>query len=588
MKKREIKIQAILELLLIIALVIVVNYLGTLAFYRLDFTKEKRYTLSNASKKLAAELDDQLYIKIYLDGDDLPAAYKNLRNAAREMIDEFRHVSNNKIDYEIFNPIEGLKGEELRNVLMDLRQNGIQAIDLYEKTDDGSRQKLLVPAAHFYYKGQQYAMYLADPSLGVNNPGTINKAIEGLEFNIANTLRRCVVKKARKVAFMDGHGELSEAQTKDATRLLQEFYTVERMNLNYDDSAFYMQHLDKVQNTPEDSLGFEIDRLTKEKLQSYDAIIFAKPRIAFADNEKYWIDQYIMHGGKVMWMIDPLNIESDTIARYGVTFSQDNDLNLMDLLFKYGVRINPDVVQDYNALVVPFAREGGGIEPRPWFYFPLLPSTNNHAINRNLDLVWMQYPASIDTVGSSKLKKTILLQGSASGKLSNHPVEISVRQVRKDPDPGFFNKSFIPMAVLVEGTFESPYKLVNKKLFDPFNTYKEQVENGKMIVVADGDLISNLIKKDGQIMPAGYDRLSQKVFGNRQFFMNCIDYLADDFGLIEVRNKDIQLRLLDKQKIDQPAEQKKWQLLNMALPIALVVIFGVLNNRIRKRKYERK
>lgn len=587
MKKRNLRSQSLLELGLVLALLVVFNYLSSRVFHRFDFTEEKRYTLSEASIKLAESLDDIFYVKIYLDGDELPPAYKNLRNASKEMFDEFRYASGGKIEYEIYNPLEGLKGDDLRNVLVELRESGIQATDLYEKTNDGSMQKLIVPAAHVFYKGAQYPLYLIDPSLTVNNPGTLNKAVEALEFSIANSIRRCVQSEMKRVAFMDGHGELADHELLDAKRLLEEYYRVERMNLNFDDSAFYGQILEGLKTVSEDSLGFAVDRLVKDKLNGYDAIIFAKPRIAFAEREKYWIDQYIMQGGKVMWMIDPLLIETDSLARYGKVFTADYDLNLTDLLFKYGVRVNLDLVQDYNSLIVPFGREGGGVEPKPWFYFPVLPSMNNHAINRNLDLVWLQYPATIDTVGSPALKKTVLLRSTSLARVSNHPAEVDMQIVRKPPAEDYFPNRDKIMAVLVEGRFESNYTLANRKELDPLKTFKDHVENGKMIVVGDGDLMVNLVRPDGQYYPAGYDRLSKKTFGNRQFFMNCMDYLVDDFGLIEVRNKDIQLRVLDQIKINLPREQNKWKTLNMVLPVAVILLFGVVNGVIRKRKYER-
>lgn len=587
MKKRNLRSQALIQLAIALALLVVGNYISSRIFHRFDFTKEKRYTLSDASKNLAADLDDILYVKIYLDGDDLPPAYKNLRNAAKEMLDEFRYASDGYIEYEIYNPLEGLEGEELRNVLVEMNQSGLQVTDLYEKTNDGSRQKLIVPGAHVFYKGAQYPMFLVDPSMTVNNPATMNKAVEALEFTIANTLRRCVMGTRKSVAFMSGHGELPDFELMDAKRLLEEYYYVDRMNLNFDDSAFYGQILDELKNIPEDSLGFAVDRLIKKKLNSYDAIIFAKPRLAFAEREKYWIDQFIMQGGKVMWMIDPLLIETDSLARYGKVFTADYDLNLTDLLFKYGVRVNLDVVQDYSSLIVPFGREGGGIDPKPWFYFPVVPSMNNHAINRNLDLVWLQYPASIDTVGSPSLKKTILLQSTTLSRVSNHPAEVDMQIVRKPPAEDYFPNKNEPLAVLVEGKFESLYKMANRKELDPEKNFIAENAKGKMIVVGDGDLMTNIVRQDGQYYPAGYDRLSKKTFGNRQFFMNCIDYLVDDYGLIEVRNKDIQLRLLDKDKINLPKEQNKWKAINMVVPVVLILIFGLINGFIRKRKYER-
>ncbi|MDX5431073.1 MAG: Gldg family protein, partial [Bacteroidota bacterium] len=301
MKKRNLRSQALLELVLALALLVVLNYISSRVFHRFDFTEEKRYTLSDASIQLAESLDDILYVKIYLDGDDLPPAYINLKNAAKEMLDEFRYASGGQIEYEIYNPLDGLEGDDLRNVLVELNQSGLQVTDLYEKTNDGSRQKLIVPGAHVFYKGSQYAMHLVDPSMTVNNPATMNKAVEALEYSIANTLRRCVQPFRKKVAFMEGHGELQDYELIDAKTLLETFYDVELMNLNFDDSAFYTQILEDLQNVPEDSLAYAVDRLIKKKLNAYDAIIFAKPRWAFAEREKYWIDQYVMQGGKVMW-----------------------------------------------------------------------------------------------------------------------------------------------------------------------------------------------------------------------------------------------------------------------------------------------
>jgi len=590
MKKKDLKIQSLAKMGIVIAVLLAVNILTSRYFFRIDFTEEKRFTLSSASKKLAAEVDDIMYVKVYLDGDELSPAFNRLRNATREMLQEFRYASGSNLEYEIYNPLDGLDNKEKKDVLLELNEQGVQPIDLYEQTDEGSKQNIIIPGATFYYKNRTFPLNLLNSNFRMNNPETINNSIEGLEYAIANVIKTCVMPQSKKIAFTQGHGELAEIETGDVRNDLYSSYKVENFifDTESNDTAFYLQFAPYMKEVSQDSLGIAFNEAIMQKMASYACLIIAKPRMFFTEREKYYLDQYVMQGGKLIWLIDPLLAEMDSLIQKPFFYTADYDLNLTDLLFKYGVRINPDVVQDYNGLLIPFRSDMLGnaqVIPRPWPYFPVVPANPEHPISKNLDLVWFRFPASIDTVGSKALKKSVLLSSSSRAKISNHPVEVNLNSARKEAPEGYFNRSFIPLAVLVEGNFKSYFEFASKEFFDPGERFIAESKSNKMIFIGDGDLIRNDFKRTGQISPAAYDRYTGKTFGNKEFFMNCVDYLCDDFGLIEVRNKEVKLRLIDKTKTDKTDKRNKLRFVNTVLPALLVLLFGVLNYWLRKRRY---
>jgi ABC-2 type transport system permease protein len=330
-----------------------------------------------------------------------------------------------------------------------------------------------------------------------------------------------------------------------------------------------------------------------EKLNKFTGIVIAKPRYRFQDIEKLMLDQYVMNGGKIVWMVESLNAEMDSVGRYGNIFTADYDLNLGDLLFRYGARVNLDLVQDIQCHGIPVIEKGGSGKPgfRPWIFYPVVNAADStHPIVKNMSSVWTQFTSSIDTTSNSSIKKTILLHSSQYSRIAGNPVNISMDILGIKPNPAVFNKPFRPVAVLLEGPFKSFYEHVEgaKKSFEI--PYKAGIDKNSMIVISDGDIIRNQIKPgSGEVYPLGYDRFASQTFGepvlfaNKKFMLNCIDYLCDESNLIEVRTKEVELRLLDKAKVKE--ERLTWQLLNMALPISLILVFGFVNAWWRRRKY---
>lgn len=584
----SVKIQSITELLFAIGLIIVINVLGSYFFARLDLTKEKRYTLSDASKNLAKKLDDIVYVKIHLDGDDLPPGFKRLRNSTREMLEEFRAFSGGKIEYEISDPLDGVDTKKRNEILKDFIEKGIQATNIQEGDADQIKQKIVIPAASFYYKSKEFHVNLLRSQFGAKAEEVLNESIEALEYEISNTLRKCLLDAAKRIAFIEGHGELTEDETADIRKELSDFYKVEKFNLNFDDTSFFKQFLNDIKSNDPDSVQIELVNLIHKKLSTFDALIIAKPRISFSEMEKYYLDQYFMGGGKLIWLIDPIIAEMDSIGKYEIIMTADYQLNITDQLFKYGVRVNPDIVQDIQCHVIPILGNFMGGQPTqelvPWIYYPIITHGSENVIVRNVDPVWLNFPASIDTLPKEGVKKTVLLKTSKFSRISSNPARVDLGIVQIKPDPRYFTKPSQITAVMLEGKFESAFKGRNTMQFDPIFKLIEKTDSNKLLVISDGDLIRNQIKKGtGEIYPLGYDRFSNQMFGNKKFFVNAVDYMLDASGIMEIRTREVKLRLLNKAKIKE--EKGFWQLVNIIVPVVLIIVFGIINGLIRKRKY---
>ncbi len=561
MKKRNFKLQSLTELGLVLGLLILLNLILTNYFFRIDLTSEKRYSLSESSKKLAGKVDDVLFVKVYLEGE-FPAGFKRLRQSTKEMLDEFSAYTNGKMQYEFIDPFENADAKKANDILQELGEKGLQPTNVQIKKDDESTQKLIVPGAVFYYKGKEYPVNLLKAQFGQGPEEVINESIELMEYEIANVLRKCVETKAKQVAFIDDHGELERWDVADASQELKEFYAVTRIPLAIQ---------------------------TPQSLMKNDALIIAKPSKPFSEYEKFLIDQFVMHGGKILWLLESQIADMDSMGRNAMFMTGSYDLNLDDMLFKWGVRVNPNMVQDLQCNAIPILSTLRNGTPQqkllPWMFFPVAapPQQNPHIIVKGIDPVFFQFASGIDTTSNKEVKKTILLTSSPYSRSVGAPVKVDLNMARSQPDPSLFTAGNIPMAVLLEGKFNSLFQFRAGARTDAL-PYKPSIDNGKMIVVSDGDVIRNQRKQStGEIFPLGYDRYTNQQFGNKRFMLNCIDYLCDDSGIIEVRAKEIKLRLLDKGKLK--TERLKWQMVNMIIPIAIMMIFGLVNKMIRKRKY---
>ncbi len=573
-KRKNIKQNSIIQILLGIAIIILVNIISSFVFTRFDLTSEKRYSLSDATKELLSDLDDIVYFKVYLDGD-FPAGFKRLRNETKEMLDEFRAYNDN-IQYEFINPSKSEDAKERNDTYLLLIERGLNPTDLQVKTNEGTSQQIIFPGALVTYKSKEIPLELLKAQMGTPPEAVLNNSIQVLEFNITNTIKKLSLINKPEIAIIEGHGELDKYEMADISNTLSEYYNVERIRIN-----------GQLNSLAERS---NIDSVKTRIKNKYEAIIIAKPDSAFSDKDKFIIDQFIMLGGKVLWLIDQVFACMDSIQNSESTVGINNELNLEDQLFKYGVRINSDLVMDLNALPIPLRTGQIGNQPQidffPWYFFPIITPLIKHPIVNNLNAIKTEFVSSIDTIEVSGIKKTILLKTSPYSRIVYTPALISLNILREEPDENIYNKPGQPVAVLLEGEFESAFK----NIISPVIANNKEIgflEKGianKMVVISDGDIIRNQLHiPQGYPLPLGYDQFTRQTFGNKELILNVMNYLCDDSGLVSIRSRELKLRLLDKTKI---ANSKLfWQLLNTILPVLLVIIFGIIWAWVRKRRY---
>ena len=555
-------------LFLLIAL-LGINYLASVEHTRVDLTQEKRYTLSPATKKLLKGLHDKVSITVLLTGD-MPAGFKKLSNSTREMLNEFKELAGSNIQFKFEKPGEGLSDTDKEKVQLRLDSLGLKPtnIKVQAKAGEAQEERLVYPGALVKYKDREVGVDLLQGQDMTGGMQSLNNAEALLEYKMARTIQKITADTVPAIGYLLGNGELFNANVKDLIdgTLRQEY-------------RFGFLPIDSVPVIP----------------KVFDAIVIEKPTIPFNDKQKLKIDQYIMQGGKVIWLIDRLYAEMDSLMRSHSDFvAFDRNLNLDDLLFKYGVRINGDLVQDLQCAKIPLVVGNYGNQPQmqlvPWPYFPTLSSYSGHPIAKNLDNVLSLFPNSIDTI-KNNIKKTVLLATSESSRIISTPAIVTLNSVKTEDDLKTFNKSFIPVAVLLEGRFTSLYtnRLSTGSLDTLAGMYKQPfraaTENeSKMIVVSDADIVANVVTQQQGPLPMGFDQFSNYQYANKDFFLNCIQYLTDPSGILETRGKDFTLRLLDTKKTEE--ERTQWQLMNIAVPIVLVLLFGIIYQALRKRKYQ--
>ena len=582
--------RSLLQFVTLVVAVIVVNVASDLFYQRFDLTKEKRYTLSEATHGLVDRLDETLYVEVFLEGE-FPTEYRRLKNATRDMLNEYQHISRGNIVYKFTDVLGDKEVKEKENILQQFSGKGLQITRPEVGMDETTSERYIIPAALVKYKGKEYPLNLLKREFGRSLDDDINASIELLEYEIGNVIRKCIARKKIRIAFTEGHSELDEVDVADISKSLNEFYLVDRININLTDTSCTKQFLGRMQQNPEKA-GEILLKGVMQQMNQYDALIVAKPRLNFLDEELFLIDQYVMSGGKVIWLAEPLIAEMDSVAKYGSIMTADYNLNINDLLFRYGVRINLDLIQDLNCHGIPVLAQGGSGKPgfMPWLFYPLFAPEGDHPIVRNLTSVWGRFVSSIDTLPNKDVSKTVLLQSSETSRKASNPVNVSMELLRLKPTQEMFRNPKNISAVLLEGTFKSLFAhrraMKNRSPIE----FKSEVSDNAMIVISDGDLIANQTNKErNQVFPLGMDKYATKAFGekvefaNKKFFLNCVDYLCDDSNLIEVRSKKITLRLLDKAKVK--AEKTKWQAINMIIPVLALVLFGLINFWIRRRRY---
>lgn len=559
-KKRN---QSFFQLGLVLGIALFLNILGNAFFTQLDLTEDKRFTLTKPTREMLRHLDAPVFVDVLLEGD-FPAGFKRLQRSVREMLTDFRSESG-YIEYNFTDPNRG-SVEEINARRKELAQDGIVPTNLRVKDTEGTSEKLIYPYAKVSYKGRTAIVDLLDEEARGRNPEEqLNTSIAQMEYKFANALHKVIFGTKEIIAFTFGHGELNELERKDLVRSLRNYYEVGTFNL---DSATYVP-------------------------QEVKALIIAKPKAPFSDRDLFLIDQYVMNGGKVLWLIDPLNVELDSMRNTNSYVARDYPLNLNDILFKYGARVNPDLVLDWQCSRIPMVIDAKGTQELfKWFYHPIVFATLGHPVVKNLDGINLFFPASIDTIKTkTPVRKTILLTTSDKSKIQPNITRLNFEILRYgDEIADSFNKKNIPVAVLLEGEFPSHFENrltedMKENLKQIGQEFKSVSKPTRMIVVADGDVARNQIVNPamGQVMPLGYNRFEGYQFANKDFLLNAIEYLRDDKGIIEARGREVKLRLLDTKKAGE--EETMWQIINIGLPIVLLVIFGLIYHWARKNRF---
>ncbi|MCF8258320.1 MAG: gliding motility-associated ABC transporter substrate-binding protein GldG [Flavobacteriales bacterium] len=563
----------LLQLVIVAGIIVAVNVLGGFFFARFDLTSEQRYTLTDTSKELLKSLDDVVYVKVYLDGD-MPAGFRRLRDRTRETLDEFRAFSGNRIEYIFINPSDEPDEKSRNDLYRQLAKQGIAPTNIQIKGKDNVEQKLLFPGALLTYKGRDVALQLLKSRIGAAPEQMLNSSIEDLEYEITNAVRKAASERVDAIAFIEGHGELTARQTADMAKQLAEYYRVDRVTMDGRINSL----VERVETTTD----------AKIKLK-YKAIIIAKPDSTFSDRDQFIIDQYVMHGGSVLWLMDPVFCNMDSLQYAPSTLALPITVHLEEMLFKYGVRVNTDLIQDARCASIPGPSGYVGDQLQwalqPWVYFPIIIPQSSNPIVRNLNGIKLEFASSIDTISVAGVKKTILLSTSERSRALRTPVRVSLETMLQEPKPEQFNQRNMPVAVLLEGEFGSVFKnRLPPQIRDSREiAFKEKGVQAKMIVVSDGDIIRNHVNPDGTYMPVGFDRFTQQIYGNGKFLLNVVNYLCDDVGMTSIRSRALEIRLLDRKRVE--AERNAWQAVNVVLPILLLLIFGLVYSYFRRRRY---
>ncbi|RLD40186.1 MAG: gliding motility-associated ABC transporter substrate-binding protein GldG [Bacteroidetes bacterium] len=570
------KQQQLFQLGGIVLILVLINLISSMLFTRFDLTSEKRYTLSPSTTEILKDLDDIVFFKVYLEGE-FPAGFKRLQKETKELLDEFR-AHNKNIQYEFINPSANENIKERNDTYQLLVEQGLQPTNLQVKTKSGLDQQVIFPGAIVSYRNSQVAVELLEAQMNVPPEAVLNNSIQNLEFKFTNAIRKISRKKKPAIAFIQGHGELDEKETFDIANTLAEDYIVDRLIINEKINAL-------VKRTLVDSATNEYKVFPK-----YAAIVIAKPDSVFSGKDKFIIDQYIMYGGKVLWLIDPVFVSMDSIQRQETTVAVQNKTGLQDQLFTYGARLNENLVMDLVAMSIPLRTGQIGNQPQisffPWYYFPLVTPFEKHPIVKNLNTIKTQFVSSIDTIKSVAVKKTILLKTSPYSRVVPIPAMVSLAITREEPNERFYHDPPQTIAVLLEGVFQSDFRnRIPPSLSQAKEIgFRDRSQPTSMIIISDGDIIRNQFHiPNGYPLPLGYDQFTRETFGNKNFILNALNYLTDGSELISIRSRELKLRLLDKTKVNN--SKIFWQVFNLLTPVVLVMLIGLILIWLRKRKY---
>lgn len=550
-------------LLFTVVVLVIVQWVGTIFFWRFDLTKDKRYTLSTTSLSLLKEVKNPLSVKVYMVGE-MPAEFTRLQMETKQILEEFQ-AYNSEIAFEFVDPLEN--EDESMSMIKSLYQKGLTPVNITVDDRGKQSQAMIFPWAIATYDNKEVNIPLLKNQMGSSTTQKVIGSVQHLEYSFSDAFQKLTRPKQKKVAVIKGNGELNEAFIAKFLLQTRESYFIAPFTL------------DPVEENPLQNL---------KALSEFDLAVIAKPTEAFSEKEKQVLDQFVMKGGKTIWLLDQVVAEMDSLYNpAGANLAYARNLNLNDMLFKYGVRINPDLIKDEQGTPIQLASGEPGSASRfqtfNWKYAPLVVPNSPHPIVKNLGGIKMDFASSLDTLKNG-IKKTVLLQSSPYSKKIGTPSAIELNIVSEKTSPQDYpNTGNIPLAVLLEGNFHSVFE--NRVLSFDQNDYIKESKPNKMIVISDGDVLKNQLDKNQMPVELGYDQRSGNLYDNKDFMQNCINYLLDDNGLINIRSKELELPLLDKEKVY--ANYTQTQALTIGLPLVVFAIFGVLFTYLRKRKYSR-
>jgi ABC-2 type transport system permease protein len=560
--RRNLKRQAILQAVLLSGILLFLNVISSFWFTRFDLTDDKRFTISESSRRLMSGLKDIVFVKVYLSGDFSPA-FTRLSQATREMLDELRTYSNGNLEYEFVDPSASPDEKERNLVYAQLYQKGIRPTTVEERTKEGTKRTYIFPGAIVSYSNVEMSVQLLQNQIGVPPELQLNNSIQNLEFELCNTIRKATNPLRPIVGFLDGQGELDTLRIADFASAVQSSYELRRIRINGQLDA----------------------------LKDLRCLVVARPDSAFDEKDKFIIDQYVMRGGRVVWLLDPMQADMDSLSNRGEMIALARDLKLDDMLFRYGVRVNYDLVQDLMASLIPVVTGMVGNQPKqqllPWYYFPVMTPDSRHPIVNNLNSIRGQFVSSVDPIEVEGVKHTVLLTSSRYSRILPAPVRVSLGIMQFKPDPKQFPVRNIPVAVLLEGEFTSLYKnRIPPAIADSKEIgFRERSTKNKMLVVGDGDLIRNDIQR-GKPLELGYDKYMNMTYGNKSFLLNALDYLIDESGLMLARNKEFRLRMIDPSVLE--SDTRPLAAANVGLPLVLILVFGVVKGILRRRAFAKR
>lgn len=541
-----------------VVVVIILNLIAGFVYTRLDLTEDQRYTLSQPAVEVVQKFDSPVIVDVLLDGN-IPPEFSKLKTETIQLLESFASKNSN-IKYNLVDPLED--ESQAQQTIAELQGLGLQPANVTVEENGKVSQELVFPWAMVNYRDNTVKVPLLKNKLGSTAEDRINNSVQQLEYAFADAFTKLSITDKKSIAVIKGNGELDDLYLADYLTTIRDYYNIGAITL------------DSVATSPQKVL---------DQLKNFDLAVVAKPTEAFTDQEKYVLDQFVVQGGKSIWLMDQVAMEMDSIySGEGSAFALPRDLNLKDFFFQYGVRINPVLVNDmYFTQIVLATGEGNDSQynPLPWYYNPMVFSRNNHPINTNIEAVRYQFTSPMEVLDND-YQKTVLLQSSPLSKTDGIPRQISLDILNNPPDRESYTNGDLPLAVLIEGDFVSMYKNRVKPL-ELQNTEEQGPEN-KMIVISDGDVIKNQLR-NGRPLELGYDKWTNSFYGNKEFLVNCTNYLLDNTGLINIRNRKVSIPLLDVEKI--VTQKTRWQLINIGIPVVLTLVFGIFFNYVRKRKF---